>query len=55
MVRFPGDAHGERPVPLPTKPGLGFNLSGSRFGKYPFGGTKPMEFVFHEDGSVAAL
>jgi hypothetical protein len=23
--------------------------------KYPFGGTKPMEFVWHEDGSVAAL
>jgi hypothetical protein len=23
--------------------------------KYVFGGTKPMEFVWHEDGSVAAL
>jgi galactonate dehydratase len=42
-------------VPLPTKPGLGFELSESALNKYPFGGTKPMEFVFHEDGSVAAL
>jgi galactonate dehydratase len=42
-------------VPLPTKPGLGFKLSESALNKYPFGGTKPMEFVFHEDGSVAAL
>ena len=42
-------------VPLPTKPGLGFELSEAALGKYPFGGTIPMEFVWHEDGSVAAL
>ena len=42
-------------VPLPTKPGLGFELSEESLKKYPFGGTKPMEFVWHEDGSVAAL
>jgi galactonate dehydratase len=42
-------------VPLPTKPGLGFDLSESSLNKYPFGGTKPMEFVWHKDGSVAAL
>ena len=42
-------------VPLPTKPGLGFELSEASLSKYPFGGTKPMEFVWHQDGSVAAL
>jgi galactonate dehydratase len=42
-------------VPLPQKPGLGFELSEASLKQYPFGGTKPMEFVWHEDGSVAAL
>jgi galactonate dehydratase len=42
-------------LPLPTGPGLGFNLSEEALAKYPFGGTKPMEFVYHADGSVAAL
>lgn len=40
--------------PLPTKPGLGFDLEESAFAKYPFAGTKPMARVFHQDGSVAA-
>ena len=40
--------------PLPTKPGLGFDLDESAFAKYPFAGTKPMARVFHQDGSVAA-
>jgi galactonate dehydratase len=40
--------------PLPDKPGLGFELSEDALKKYPFGGTKPMARVFHEDGSVAA-
>jgi galactonate dehydratase len=39
--------------PLPTKPGLGFDLDEGKFKKYPFGGTRPMARVFHEDGSVA--
>jgi len=39
--------------PLPTKPGLGFDLSEDAFKKYPFGGTRPMARVFHDDGSVA--
>lgn len=39
--------------PLPSKPGLGFELSESSLAKYPFGGTRPMARVFHEDGSVA--
>ena len=39
--------------PLPEKPGLGFELSEEALKKYPFGGTKPMARVFHQDGSVA--
>ena len=39
--------------PLPEKPGLGFELTEAALAKYPFGGTRPMARVFHEDGSVA--
>ena len=39
--------------PLPNRPGLGFELSEASLAKYPFGGTRPMARVFHEDGSVA--
>jgi galactonate dehydratase len=39
--------------PLPAKPGLGFDLDESALKKYPFGGTRPMARVFHDDGSVA--
>jgi galactonate dehydratase len=39
--------------PLPTKPGLGFEMDEKALAKYPFAGTKPMARVFHEDGSVA--
>jgi len=39
--------------PLPQKPGLGFDLTEDALKKYPFGGTRPMARVFHEDGSVA--
>jgi galactonate dehydratase len=39
--------------PLPDKPGLGFELDEGALRKYPFGGTRPMARVFHEDGSVA--
>lgn len=40
--------------PLPDKPGLGFDLTEDALRKYPFGGTRPMARVFHDDGSVAA-
>jgi galactonate dehydratase len=40
--------------PLPEKPGLGFDFTEDALKKYPFGGTRPMARVFHEDGSVAA-
>jgi galactonate dehydratase len=39
--------------PLRDKPGLGFELTEASLAKFPFGGTKPMARVFHEDGSVA--
>jgi galactonate dehydratase len=39
--------------PLSQKPGLGFDLTEESLAKYPFGGTRPMARVFHEDGSVA--
>jgi galactonate dehydratase len=39
--------------PLSEKPGLGFELSEASLAKYPFGGTRPMARVFHDDGSVA--
>jgi galactonate dehydratase len=39
--------------PLPEKPGLGFELSEASLKKFPFGGTRPMARVFHEDGSAA--
>ncbi len=39
--------------PLPTKPGLGFDLDEKAFAKYPFQKTVPMARVFHPDGSVA--
>jgi galactonate dehydratase len=48
MVDSPGS-------PMPTKPYLGFELSEPALNKYPFGGTKPMDYVWHEDISVAAL
>lgn len=39
--------------PLPTKPGLGFDLDERALAKYPFQKTIPMARVFHPDGSVA--
>jgi galactonate dehydratase len=38
--------------PLPTKPGLGFELTEAALAKYPFGGSRPMASVFQQDGSV---
>jgi galactonate dehydratase len=39
--------------PLSEKPGLGFELSEASLAKFPFGGSRPMARVFHDDGSVA--
>jgi galactonate dehydratase len=41
--------------PLPTKPGLGFEVKEEVLKKYPFQGTRPFPPVFHEDGSLASL
>jgi galactonate dehydratase len=41
--------------PLPTRPGLGINMSETVLKKYPFQGTRPFPMVFHEDGSVASI
>ena len=50
---FPAMRMVEGRFPLPEKPGLGFDLKEEALQKYPFGGTRPMARVFHEDGSVA--
>ena len=41
--------------PLPTKPGLGFEVSEAALKKYPFQGTRPFVTAFHEDGAVASI
>jgi galactonate dehydratase len=41
--------------PLPTKPGLGVEVSEAALKKYPFQGTRPFPPAFHEDGSLASL
>ncbi len=41
--------------PLPTKPGLGFEVSEAALRKYPFQGTRPFVTAFHEDGAVASI
>ena len=41
--------------PLPTKPGLGFEVSEAALKRYPFQGTRPFPPAFHEDGSLASL
>jgi galactonate dehydratase len=50
---FPAMRMVEGRFPLAQKPGLGFDLTEQALAKYPFGGTRPMARVFHEDGSVA--
>ncbi len=50
---FPAMRMANGRFPLPDKPGLGFEMNEKALAKYPFGGTKPMARVFHEDGSVA--
>jgi galactonate dehydratase len=41
--------------PLPTRPGLGFEVSEAALKKYPFQGTRPFVTAFHEDGAVASI
>jgi len=48
------DAHGGRPVPLPSKSGLGVDIS-EALKRYPFQGTRPFAMAVHEDGAVASI
>lgn len=41
--------------PLPTRPGLGFEVSEAALKKYAFKGTRPFVTAFHEDGAVASI
>ncbi|MBM3740196.1 MAG: galactonate dehydratase [Acidobacteria bacterium] len=41
--------------PLPTRPGLGFDLNEGALKKYPFQGTRPFVTAFHEDGAVGSI
>jgi galactonate dehydratase len=40
--------------PLPTRPGLGFDIDEERLARLPFQGTIPMARPLFPDGSVAA-
>ena len=51
---FPAMRMANGKFPLPTKPGLGFDLDEKQIKKYPFQDTKPMARLYHADGSVAA-
>jgi galactonate dehydratase len=50
---FPAMRMKDGRFPLAEKPGLGIELSEAALAKHPFGGTKLMPRLFHEDGSVA--
>jgi len=40
---------------LPTKPGLGVDISEAALKRYPFQGTRPFVMAFHEDGAVGSI
>ena len=41
--------------PLPTRPGLGIDISEAALKRYPFQGTRPFVMAFHEDGAVGSI
>ncbi len=55
LMGFPAMRMVEGRYPLPTRPGLGVDISEAALKRYPFQGTRPFPAVFHEDGSVASL
>lgn len=55
LLGFPAMRMNEGRYPLPTKPGLGFEVSETALKKYPFQGTRPFPTTFHEDGAIASL
>ena len=40
---------------LPTKPGLGVDISEAALKRYPFQGTRPFVMSFHQDGAVGSI
>ncbi|MBI4909526.1 MAG: galactonate dehydratase [Acidobacteria bacterium] len=55
LMGFPAMRMVEGRYSLPTRPGLGINMSEAVLKKYPFQGTRPFPTVFHEDGSVGSI
>jgi galactonate dehydratase len=55
LMGFPAMRMVNGRYPLPTRPGLGVDISEAALKRYPFQGTRPFPTVFHEDGSVASL
>jgi len=52
---FPATRMMDGRYPLPTRPGLGIDISETALKRYPFKGTRPFQTVFHEDDSVASI
>jgi len=55
LMGFPAMRMVDGRYPLPTRPGLGIDISEAALKRYPFQGTRPFQTVFHEDGSVASI
>src|SRR5579862_5961757 len=55
LLGFPAMRMVEGRYPLPTRPGLGVDISEAALKRYPFQGTRPFVLAFHEDGAVASL
>ena len=55
LMGFPAMRMTNRRYALPTKPGLGVDISEAALKRYPFQGTRPFQTAFHEDGTVASL
>ena len=53
VAGIPRHANGGWAIPVVGQAGLGIRPDRGGLAKYPFGGTRPMARVFHEDGSVA--
>lgn len=55
LMGFPAMRMVDGRYPLPTRPGLGIDISEAALKRYPFQGTRPFPTVFHEDGSVGSI
>src|SRR4249919_2780271 len=55
LMGFPAMRMVNGRYPLPTRPGLGIEISEAAIERYPFQGTCPFPPAVHEDGSVASL